>query len=275
MTTATSAGDVTVTQRLLCAAAGYGARPALISRAPAQAYSYAELAFLVKHAAAGLAWRGVRPRDVVGVYVPDAARYLLSCHAIRAAGGVPSPVTDGLSIAEVAGQLADCGARMLITAPPLAMASIAAADRSWVRQVICFGDAPGATPFDALLGVGALQPARMRAHDLALLAYRRRADGVLGQAALSHMELDFELARLAEDAPVGQGDVVLATPPAGDGRAYSAYLNHVLLGGAKVVATPADEVAAAASEHSGTAAIIPTGARGTLGDQVRVFAVVR
>jgi acyl-CoA synthetase (AMP-forming)/AMP-acid ligase II len=272
-TTATSAGDVTVTQRLLSAAAGYGGRPALVSKTPPQAESYAELAFLVQHAAAGLAWRGVRPRDVVGVYVPDAARYLLSCHAIRAAGAIPSPVTCGLSVAEMAGQLADSGARMLMTAPPLAMASIAAADRSWVRQVISFGEAPGATPFDALLTVGSLQPARMRAHDLALLPYRRRADGTLGKAPLTHLELADDLARLAEDSAVGQYDVVLAMPPAGDGRAYTAFLDHALLSGAKVVATQADDIAAAAAEHGSTAAIIPTGARLALGGAVRVFAV--
>lgn len=272
-TTATSAGDVTVTQRLVSAAAEYGARPALVSRIPPQAYSYAELAFLVQHGAAGLAWRGVRPRDVVGVYVPDATRYLLSCHAIRAAGAIPSPISCGLSVAEIAGQLADCGARMLMTAPPHAMASIAAADRSWVRQVICFGEAPGATPFDQLLSVGSLQPSRMRPRDLALLPYRRRADGALGQAAVTNLELAEDLARLAEHSAVGQCDVVLATPPAGDGRAYTAFLDHALLSGAKVVATPADDIVAAATEHGSTAAIIPTGTRLALGEAVRVFAV--
>ena len=66
----------------------------------------------------------------------------------------PCPVSAQLSIAETAGQLADCGARMLLTAQPLATAGLAAADRSWVRQVISFGDAPTATPFASLLGMG-------------------------------------------------------------------------------------------------------------------------
>ncbi len=76
----------------------------------------------------------------------------------------PSPVAAGLTVPEIAGQLADCGARMLLTAPPLAAAALAAADRSWVRQVISFGEAPGATQFSALLGMGARPagPARGR-----------------------------------------------------------------------------------------------------------------
>src|SRR6266571_2404769 len=133
--------------------------------------------------AAGLAWRGLHPRDVVGVHVPDAVCHALATHAIRAAGGVPSPVAAGLTVPEMAGQLADCGARMLLTAPPLAAAALAAADRSWVRQVISFGEAPGATPFEALLKSGSLRAASGRRGDPALLPYVPLPDGALSPAA--------------------------------------------------------------------------------------------
>ena len=140
-------GDKTVTQRLVESAGDYGCRPALVGQGH-EPYSFADLATTIKRAAAGLAWRGLRPTDVVGVYVPDAVSYVLACHSISAAGGIPCPVSAELSVAETAGQLADCGARMLLTAQPLASAGLAAADRSWVRQVISFGDAPAA--FDHL-----------------------------------------------------------------------------------------------------------------------------
>src|SRR3984885_3019760 len=122
-----SAQDMTITQRLIGAAAAYGCRPALVARRPPPGRSFAELASTVQQAAAGLAWRGLRPRDVVGVYVPDAASYVLACHSISAAGGIPSPVSAQLSIPEIASQLADCGARMLLTAQPLATAALAGA----------------------------------------------------------------------------------------------------------------------------------------------------
>lgn len=155
-------GEATVTQRLLAAAPARGGHRALVGGPAVPAYGYADLAAIVQAAAAGLAWRGLQPRDVVGVYVPDAACYVLAAHAIRAAGGVPSPVAAGLSVPEIAGQLADCGARMLLTAPPLAAAALAAADRSWVRQVISFGEAPDAIQFGALLGMGTLAAASDR-----------------------------------------------------------------------------------------------------------------
>jgi len=265
--------DTTVTQRLVAAAAAYGCRPALIARSLQAPYSYADMAGLVQRAAAGLAWRGLRPRDVVGVYVPDAVSYVLACHAISAAGGIPSPISAQLSIPEAAGQLADCGARMLLTAQPMAAAALAAADRSWVRQVISFGDAPAATAFSSLLSMGSLRPPNARPHELAMLPYVRRADGALHASGRTHLDMAAELNALENAAEIGAEDVVLAAPPAGDGRSYSAFLDHALLHGATVVATAPDEFEAAATEHRGTAAIVPLGLEVRGAGPLRLFAV--
>lgn len=273
MTSSSLNGDKTVTQRLVDVAASFGCRPALDGQRCEQPYSFADLATTIQRAAAGLAWRGVRPHDVVGVYVPDAVSYVLACHSVSAAGGIPCPVSSQLSVAETAGQLADCGARMLLTAPPLAAAGLAAADRSWVRQVISFGDAPAATPFGALLGVGTLAPPPCRPHDLALLPYVRRADGALHPAALSHHDIAAELDSLTDSADISEHDVVLAAPPAGDGRSYSAFIDHALLHGATIVAVGTDELAAAAVAHRGTAAIVPLGVEVDAAESLRLFAV--
>jgi acyl-CoA synthetase (AMP-forming)/AMP-acid ligase II len=263
----------TVTQQLVDAASAFGCRPALVGRRPEQPYSFADLASTVQRAAAGLAWRGLRPRDVVGVYVPDAASYVLACHSISAAGGIPSPVSAQLSIAEIAGQLADCGARMLLTAQPLATVGLAAADRSWVRQVISFGDAPAATPYSSLLGMGSMRPPSSRPHDLALLPYARRADGSLHPAGLTHLDMAAQLTALTTAASISERDVVLAAPPAGDGRSYTTFLDHALLHGATVVAAKTDELSSAACEHRGTAAIVPLGVEVRAGEPLRLFAV--
>jgi acyl-CoA synthetase (AMP-forming)/AMP-acid ligase II len=220
-----------------------------------------------------LAWRGLQPRDVVGVYVPDAAAYVLARHAISAAGGTPCPLSAELSIAETAGQLADSGARMLLTAQPLATAGLAAADRSWVRQVISFGDAPAATPFSSLLGMGSLDPSAARPHDLALLPYIRWADGALHAAGLTHMEMAAELTALSVSADISERDVVLAAPPAGDGRSYTAFIDHALLHGATIVAATTDGLSVAATEHRGTAAIVPSGVEVHSSAPLRLFAV--
>lgn len=265
-------GEVTVTHRLLSRGPARGTHRALVGGMCGRSYSYAELAATIQAAAAGLAWRGLQAGDVVGVHVPDAVSYVLATHAIRAAGGVPSPVAAGLAVPEIAGQLAECGARMLLTAPPLAAAALAAADRSWVRQVVSFGEAAGTIAFGALLGMGTLRPAPSRPHDLALLAFARRPDGTLGPAAMTHAEMAAELWRLAE-AGLTELDVVLAAPPAGDGRAYTTFIDNALARGAMIVAARADELAAAAGVHHGTAVIAPFGLEIGAPEQLRVFAV--
>jgi acyl-CoA synthetase (AMP-forming)/AMP-acid ligase II len=273
MATDMTATDLTVTQQLVEAAAGRGGHAALIGLAT-EPCTYADLASIIKRAAAGLAWRGLRPRDVVGVYVPDVASYVLACHAIGAAGGVPCPLDPTLPVSEAAGQLADCGARMLLTAAPLASAALAAADRSWVRQVISFGEAPATTPFSSLLGMGSLQPPAARPHDLALLPYRRSTDGTLHPVGLTHLDLAVRLADLRTSAGVTELDVVLAAPPVGDGRSYTALVDHALLHGATVAAVgSADELPAAATEHGGTAAIVPLGVEVPSTESLRLFAV--
>ncbi|HEU5421310.1 MAG TPA: AMP-binding protein [Streptosporangiaceae bacterium] len=252
-------GETTVTQRLLSTAAARGAHPALHGGSAVTPCSYPELAVTLQRAAAGLAWRGVRPRDVVGVYVADALSYILASHAIRAAGAVPSPVAGELTVPEIASQLADCGARILITSHTLAAAGLAAADRSWVRQVISFGEAPGATPFSALLGLGSMCPTTVRPHDLALLPYARRPDGALARAGVTHLDMAGDHARLAAGAGITERDVIVAAPPAGDGRAYTALVDHALMRGTTMIATAACElaIAAAVREHQGTVAIVP------------------
>jgi acyl-CoA synthetase (AMP-forming)/AMP-acid ligase II len=274
MTTAeASVGELTVTQRLLETAAARSHHVALLGGSAPAPCSYPDLAVTLQRAAAGLAWRGVRPRDVVGVYVGDAASYILACHAIRAAGAVPSPVSAELSVPEVAGQLADCGARMLITSHVLAAAALAAADRSWVRQVISFGEAPGAMPFASLLGLGSLRPNAVRAHDLALLPYVRRAGGTLVQAGITHLDMAAELRRLGTEAALTERDIVLAAPPAGDGWAYTALIDHALVRGSTVVAAEAGDLAAAACEHQGTAAIVPCGISIAASPPLRILAI--
>jgi acyl-CoA synthetase (AMP-forming)/AMP-acid ligase II len=265
---------MSVTQQLVETAAARRHEDALVGPGAGLRHTYDRLASTVMRAAAGLAWRGLRPRDVVGVYVPDVTCYVLACHAIRTAGGIPCPVSPDLSVPEVAAQLADCGARMLLTGQPLAAAGLAAADRSWVRQVISFCDAPATTPFSSLLGMGTLQPPSPRPHDLALLPYNRAADGTLHPAGLTHLDLFEELEELATTADVTAADVVLAAPPVGDGRSYTAVVDHALLHGATVVAARTEELAAAAAEHGGTAAIVGAGVEVRAAEPLRLFAVV-
>lgn len=266
---------VSVTRRLVTLAGGRGGVLAFIGpgRDGLISWSYDQLVATIEAAAAGLAWYGLEPRDVVGVQVADTTSFVLASHAIRAAGGIPTPVAPGLTVCEVAGQLAESDARMLITVPELAKAAVAAADRSWVRQVFSFGEAAGTTPFESLLTLGALEPARIRPYDQALLPFCRTPEGRLRPAPVTHADLDARLGQLASQWRLVPADVVLVGSPAGDGLEFTVGLDGALLSGATVVAARSADLAAAAAAQDATAAIVPSGGRARFPAEIRVLEV--
>ena len=260
--------EVSVTKRLVSVATSRAGRTALVGgpgpdgQPAAGSYSYANFATTVQAAAAGLTWRGLRPGDVVGVLAPDAVGFALAIHAIRTAGGVPSPLAVDLRVVEAAGQLAESGARMVITAPPLADTALAAAERSWVRQVFSFVDAPGATRFSDLLGLDMIRPPRGRPDGVALLPFSRGNDGRLRPAPVSHRELVELVDQADRGARITGGDVVLAMPPVGDALDYAAVIDGALLRGATVVAVGGrHELTMAVAAHHGTVLVAPRDGR--------------
>jgi len=269
--------EVSVTKRLVSVANDRGGLIALVGDAGREgqqgdeSYSYASFAATIEAAAAGLAWRGLRPRDIVGILVPDAVSFAVAVHAVRAAGGVPSPVDAALCAAETAGQLAESGARMVITAPPLAQAALAAADRSWVRQVFSFADAPGTTRFSDLLGIDVIRPSRGRPEDIAILPFSRGNDGRLRPAPVNNREFVEQLDRADQQARITGHDVVLALPPCGDGLSYALLIDGALLRGATVVAVRKQELSAGAAAHHGTVAIVPRACGLVIPPAVRVL----
>jgi hypothetical protein len=237
----------------LADAAGY--RAALIDAADATVTGWPRFAGTVRAAAHGLGRRGLAEGDTAGVFVQDAASAAIAVNAIRAAGAAACLIGPDVSPADIAARLNACGARLLVTSAPLAELATAGADRSRVRQVIAFGEAPGMTPFSSLLesarhgqpdGHGALdgsgpmdEPGRPKGYGL---AEQVRPGLCLGPAGeLTHR------------------DVVVAAPPCGDGQGYTSLLDLTLLAGATLVAAPLPLVTTAMRVYKGTAAIVPRG----------------
>lgn len=257
--TGTGTPNSTVTQRLVSLGPARGEHPALIGGGavwPGRTLSHAGLAMILQTAAAGLARRGVRTQDIVGVYVPDAVSYLLAVHAVRAAGGIPSPICQDATVDMMSSQLTDCGARLLITAGPLTGDALRAADDAWVRQVISFDEEPGTIPFCSLLSMGWRPPAPAGPDDVALLPY---PGGALAVGPVTYGQLAVDLQRLSASAPITGRDVVLTAPPNGNSRDYSVLLDLALLQGATVVAACTEGLLDAARAHGGTAAIVHPG----------------
>ncbi len=262
-----------ITEHILALAdrAGYGA--ALIDAAGGAGTAvttWPQFADTVRAAARGLSRRGLLDTDTVGVLVGDAVSHAVAIQAIRAAGAIAAPVgpAAGTAMADIAAQLKQCRARLLITSAALAEVAIQAAERSWVRQVVAFGEAEGTTPFSALL-----ETAKHRHHT----GKNGNASGHESPNGHGSHHAGPGLNGHGDELP-GSGapqipgpaagspalrltsrDVVVAGPPCGRDGTYTSLLDLALYAGATVVAAPLAQITAAVEAYKGTAAIVPRG----------------
>ena len=237
-----------MTARILEIADGAGHRAALVDATAGRVTGWPRFARTVRAAARGLGRRGLAEADTAGVLVEDAASAAIAVNAVRAAGATACLISPGASLADIAGRLNACGARLLMTSASLAGLAAEGADRSRVRQIISFGEAAGTTPFGALLEAG-----RPGEHAAA-------GPGLVNGSAVVDQPGRPEGNGLADhDGRLTHRDVVVAAPPCGDGQAYVLWLDLTLLAGATLVAVPLPLVAAAMRTHKGTAAIVPRG----------------
>ena len=247
-----------MTGRILETAGLAGSRAALVDATDGSVTAWPRFARIVRTAACGLARRGLAEGDTAGVLVQDAASAAIAVNAIRAAGAAVCLIGASADPADIAARLNACGARLLITSAALAGLAAEVADRSRVRQVVAFGEAPGTTPFSSLLS--ASQPSTATDGS----GRPKEGNGLADQHVLAPEGDEGPV----PSSPAGDGtgpggltrrDVVVAAPPCGDGQAYTSLLDLALLAGATLVAAPVTLVTAAIRVYQGTAAIVPRG----------------
>jgi acyl-CoA synthetase (AMP-forming)/AMP-acid ligase II len=132
----------------------FGDKPALVDGPTGRTLSYRQLADGVERVAAALAARGFGRGDVLALSSPNLPEYPLALYGAMAAGGAVTAANPLLTAGELAGQLADAGASVLVTAPSFLEVAVAAAEKAGVGEVLVFGEAEGATPFASLLAGG-------------------------------------------------------------------------------------------------------------------------
>ena len=262
----------TVTEHILTMAdqAGYGA--ALIDAAAGTSViTWPQFAQMVRAAARGLSRRGLREADTAGILVHDAVSHMVAVHTVRAAGAIAVPIRPSETPTDIAAQLKQHRARLLITSAALAELAIQAAERSWVRQVFAFGEAEGTTPFGSLIHTA--RHAQLQANgNTSHKGHeghngRHAAAQVLGTASLGSDGLGANTLGADGLAADGLGpaigltrrDMVVAAPPCGDPDTYTSLLDLALGAGATIVATPLSQVTTAVGAYKGTAAIVPRG----------------
>jgi acyl-CoA synthetase (AMP-forming)/AMP-acid ligase II len=229
---------------VLARAGELGDKPALIDGPSGRTISYGQLATGVRCAAAGLAARGFRQHDVLGIYSPNLPEYAIAFHAVASLGGVCTTVNPLYTADELAQQLIDAGASYVLTVPALLDRVNQALQRvRGVREVFVFGEAEGATPFATLLEENVPPPSVSidPEADLIVLPYSSGTTGLAKGVMLTHHNLVSELC-LAHSRPdivfPNQSDTLVAFLPFFHIYGIAMFLNVALWQGATVVCMP-------------------------------------
>src|SRR5262245_37018894 len=106
-----------ITEYVLRQAHRLGDKPAVIDGPSGRVVTYRQLEDMIRRAAAGLARRGLRKGDVVGIYSPNCPEYVVVFHAVASLGGINTTANPTYTAGELATQLKDYGARFLFTVP--------------------------------------------------------------------------------------------------------------------------------------------------------------
>jgi acyl-CoA synthetase (AMP-forming)/AMP-acid ligase II len=237
-----------------------GNKPALIDAASGRTIAYGELRGLVRRAAAGLAAHGFRQGDVLAIYAPNLPEYAVAAHAVLSLGGVVTTANPLYRPAELAKQLTDSRARAIVTVPPFLDAAREAASEARCRELYVVGDAPGATPFGALLELGEDPPeVRIDPDDTAALLYSSGTTGVPKGVELTHRAIVANMIQTATALDYREDDTVIAVAPFFHALGFAVLLNAGLSSGATVVSLPRFDLEAflrAIEDHRATGTVI-------------------
>jgi acyl-CoA synthetase (AMP-forming)/AMP-acid ligase II len=196
-------GGATLPELVLEAAAAAGDRPALIEGESGTAVSYATLAERIESIAAGLAARGFRQGDVLALWAPNLPQWAEVALGAMAAGGCVTGANPAATEREVAEQLRDAGASVLVAGRSCEEAAARVGAAIGVREVVALDEVPASgwrTPVtdDELP---------------AFLPYSSGTTGLPKGVILTHRNLVASVRQMGRGLRLSQRDTVLALAP--------------------------------------------------------------
>ncbi|MGW2525393.1 AMP-binding protein [Streptomyces sp. NPDC001617] len=237
--------DLPLHELVLAGAVERGNRAAVIDGPTGRTLTYGQLAAGVRQMAAGLTARGFGKGDMFAVYSPNLPEYAVAFYGVSAAGGATTTVSPLHTVGELGAQLADAGARFLLTTPPLLDRAIEAASRSGVEDVFVFGEAKGATPFASLLADTGTAPPTVGivpAADPVALPYSSGTTGLAKGVMLTHRNLVATLVQWNAVLPSGPEDRLIGVLPFFHTYGLGLLMGWPLWCGATLVSMPRFEL---------------------------------
>jgi acyl-CoA synthetase (AMP-forming)/AMP-acid ligase II len=237
--------NVTLHEFVLGGAARHPDRTALVDATTGRLLTYGQLVDQVRRLAAGLWARGIRQGDVVAIWSPNVPEYAVVFHAVSRIGAVISTANPTYTPEELAFQLNDANARMVITIGALAekaQAAIAATSRP--IELVTIDAVSGFTSLASIM-VDADPPAVSidPANDVVVLPYSSGTTGLPKGVMLTHRNLVSQLVQL-DAVETSDLKAFLGVLPCFHIYGMVVILNLALLRGAAVVMLPRFELEA-------------------------------
>jgi acyl-CoA synthetase (AMP-forming)/AMP-acid ligase II len=240
--------NIFVHDAILASCRKHAQKTALVDASCGRRVTYAEYGEMVEALACGLVAAGVRPGEVIAIFLPNSWEFCVAYHAATLAGAIPTLLNPTYREREVRYQLENSGAVLLITDAPN-IAGINLAGLPNLRRVYCTREqASGSETFSDLLkpvSAKLAAPDRGSQQTLAALPYSSGTTGLPKGVMLSHYNLVANVYQL-----IGPGaallkatDNLLCFLPLYHIYGLNVALNPMLMMGATLVLMPRFNVA--------------------------------
>lgn len=219
-----------------------GQKTAIVDSSCGRRISYAEYGELVRTAARGFVAAGLRPGEVVAIYLFNSWEFCVAYHAATLAGGIPTLLNPSYREREVRYQLENSGGVFLVTDGPL-IQGINFSGLPGLRNIYTTRSHGGGVDFWQLLGsaTAALPVASTSPEStIAALPYSSGTTGLPKGVMLSHYNLVSNVYQILgpNAAPLRADDVLLCFLPLYHIYGLNVALNPVLIQGGTLVLMP-------------------------------------
>ena len=236
--------DLPLTEYVLAGGAGQPDKPALIDGASGRVMTYGELEAAIRSLAGGLAAGGFGRGDVLALMAPNGPEYAVVFHGAAMAGGTVTTINPAYTQAEAHHQLADSGARILVTIAPLSAMAVRACAGTAVTEVYLLGEAGEADgtmpvrPLSALTGAPLATHVPVGPDDVVALPYSSGTTGLSKGVMLTHKNLVANVAQTLGAIPSAPDERLMAVLPFFHIYGMQCMMNCGLRAGATVVTLP-------------------------------------
>jgi acyl-CoA synthetase (AMP-forming)/AMP-acid ligase II len=194
------------------------ARPdqvAMIDAATDRTLTGREIVEGTRQLASGLTRRGFRKGAVFAIVCPNVLEYGIALLGVAKAGGVATTINPLGTADDFTYQFGETKARFVLTVPPLVERVAEAARRTGLEEIFVLGEAPGATPFAALLDP---EPQEVSvpidpAADLVAMPWSSGTSGRPKAVMLTHRNLIAQLHQFAGVQQLDPGPTMIAVLP--------------------------------------------------------------